>query len=82
MARSSSPWSRWSSFSVREVAEDLPRAVPRRVTIAVEGDASLAVCGDRRRLVQIAHNLLDNACSLRKERVTAAVTAAGGRVVL
>jgi two-component system phosphate regulon sensor histidine kinase PhoR len=70
---------------VREVAEDLsPRAVPRRVTIAVEGDASVAVCGDRRRLVQIAHNLLDNAVkfSPEGERVTAAVRAAGGRVIL
>jgi signal transduction histidine kinase len=70
---------------VREVAEDLsPRAVPRRVTIAVEGDASVAVCGDPRRLVQIVHNLLDNAVkfSPEGERVTAAVTAAGGRVVL
>jgi two-component system phosphate regulon sensor histidine kinase PhoR len=70
---------------VREVAEDLsPRAVPRRVTIAVEGDASLAVGGDRRRLVQIVHNLLDNAVkfSPEGETVRAAVTAAGGRVVL
>jgi two-component system phosphate regulon sensor histidine kinase PhoR len=70
---------------VREVAEDLsPRAVPRRVTIAAEGDASVAVYGDRRRLVQIVHNLLDNAVkfSPEGERVTAAVTAAGGRVLL
>jgi two-component system phosphate regulon sensor histidine kinase PhoR len=70
---------------VREVAEDLsPRATPRRVSIEAEGDASVAVYGDRRRLVQIVHNLLDNAVkfSPEGERVTAAVTAADGRVVL
>jgi two-component system phosphate regulon sensor histidine kinase PhoR len=70
---------------VREVAEDLaPRAVPRRVSIAVEGDASAAVSGDRRRLVQIVHNLLDNAVkfSPEGERVTATVSAAGTGVLL
>ena len=70
---------------VREVAADLaPRADPRRVTIETDGDEKLTVSGDRRRLEQIVHNLLDNAVkfSPEGERVTASVGAANGRVLL
>ena len=45
-----------------EVAEDLERAAREKsVTVRVIGDATAAALGDRRRLGQLARNLLDNA---------------------
>jgi len=70
---------------VREVAADLaPRAAPRRVAIVAEGDDALAVSGDRRRVEQIVHNLLDNAVkfSPEGEAVRANISSEDGRVVL
>ncbi|HET7452438.1 MAG TPA: ATP-binding protein, partial [Thermoanaerobaculia bacterium] len=70
---------------VREVAEDLaPRAAPRRVSLEVRGPDDLAVSGDRRRLVQIVYNLLDNAVKFSPdgERVSVQVGRDDGRVVL
>ncbi|HET9795169.1 MAG TPA: ATP-binding protein [Thermoanaerobaculia bacterium] len=70
---------------VREVADDLaPRAAARAVTIDVDGDDELAVSGDRRRLLQIVFNLLDNAVKFSPdgERVDASVSGEDGRVVL
>ncbi len=46
----------------REVADDLAaRAASREIRIVIEGDAGVSVSGDRRRVIQIVHNLLDNA---------------------
>ena len=70
---------------VREVAEDLgPRAAARRVAIDVRGDETLAVSGDRRRLLQIVFNLLDNAVKFSPdgEKVEASVARDDGRIVL
>ena len=70
---------------VREVAEDLARrAAARRVAIDVHGNDDLTVSGDRRRLLQIAFNLLDNAVKFSPdgESVRASVAAERGRVVL
>ena len=70
---------------VREGAEDLGRrAAARRVAIDVRGDETLVVSGDRRRLLQIVFNLLDNAVKFSPdgERVEASVAAEDGRVVL
>jgi two-component system phosphate regulon sensor histidine kinase PhoR len=70
---------------VREVAEDLAhRAAARGVSIDVAGDEDLAVFGDRRRLVQIVHNLLDNAVkfSPEGERIEASIGAEDGRILL
>ena len=45
-----------------EVAEDLePAARDRRVDVRVQGDEAVAALGDRRRLGQLARNLIDNA---------------------
>ncbi len=47
---------------VDEVAGDLARqASERGVAVRVSGDREIRVSGDRKRLVQIVHNLLDNA---------------------
>jgi two-component system, OmpR family, phosphate regulon sensor histidine kinase PhoR len=70
---------------VRDVAADLaPRALARRVEIRIEGDETLAISGDRRRLVQIIHNLLDNAVKFSPEGeiVRARVAAESGRTML
>jgi len=70
---------------LREVAEDLAhRTSARSVAIDVRGTEDLAVFGDRRRIVQIVFNLLDNAVKFSPEgdRVEASVAAEDGRVVL
>ncbi len=47
---------------LEEVAEDLEAAArDKQVRVEVAGDAGIAVLGDRRRLGQLARNLLDNA---------------------
>jgi two-component system phosphate regulon sensor histidine kinase PhoR len=51
-----------------EVAEDLgPAARDRRVDVRVLGDASVSAVGDRRRLGQLARNLIDNAIKFSPE---------------
>jgi two-component system phosphate regulon sensor histidine kinase PhoR len=47
---------------LREVAQDLATAArEKQIEIVVSGDESAAVSADRRRLAQVARNLLDNA---------------------
>jgi two-component system phosphate regulon sensor histidine kinase PhoR len=47
---------------LRDVAQELePTAREKQVTLRVTGDAGATVIGDRRRLGQVARNLLDNA---------------------
>lgn len=59
---------------LREAAEDLAGAARAKgVEVRIEGDESAAVSGDRRRLAQVARNLLDNAIKF---------SPAGGRVDL
>jgi two-component system phosphate regulon sensor histidine kinase PhoR len=70
---------------VEEVAQDLARqASARDVTIRVGGDRDLQVSGDRRRLVQIVHNLLDNAIKFSPESmpIEATVERHNGKPVL
>ncbi len=51
-----------------EVAEDLGSAArDRRVDVRVMGDASVSAVGDRRRLGQLARNLIDNAIKFSPE---------------
>jgi two-component system phosphate regulon sensor histidine kinase PhoR len=51
-----------------EVAEDLGSAArDRRVDVRVSGDVSVAAVGDRRRLGQLARNLIDNAIKFSPE---------------
>jgi two-component system, OmpR family, phosphate regulon sensor histidine kinase PhoR len=46
----------------REVCNDLAApSAARRVTLSVSGDPDVTVLGDRRRISQILHNLVDNA---------------------
>jgi two-component system, OmpR family, phosphate regulon sensor histidine kinase PhoR len=62
------------STLLREVAQDLASgAREKQVEIVVSGDEAAAVPGDRRRLAQVARNLLDNAVKFSPE---------GGRVLL
>jgi two-component system phosphate regulon sensor histidine kinase PhoR len=65
-----------------EVAEDLDAAArDKRVEVVVEGDPDLAAVGDRRRIGQLARNLLDNAIKFSPAgaRVTVRVSRDGGR---
>jgi two-component system, OmpR family, phosphate regulon sensor histidine kinase PhoR len=51
-----------------ETADDLePAAREKRVDVRVSGDATVAALGDRRRLGQLARNLLDNAIKFSPE---------------
>jgi two-component system phosphate regulon sensor histidine kinase PhoR len=53
---------------LREVARDLaPDAARRRVQVSVAGEEGISVLADRRRLVQVARNLLDNAIKFSPE---------------
>ena len=62
------------SSLLREAGQDLAAAARARgVAVLVAGDESAAVSGDRRRLAQVARNLLDNAIKFSPE---------GGRVEL
>ena len=57
-----------------EVASELGKAAEaNRVDVVVTGDAAVAVWGDRRRLGQIARNLLDNAIKFSPEGAPVAV---------
>ena len=70
---------------VEEVARDLShRAGERGVSIRVSGDRELAVSGDRRRIVQIVHNLLDNAVKFSPDSaaVDAGVERSAGGAIL
>ncbi len=65
-----------------EVAEDLGApAREKSVTVVVSGDPSLTAVGDRRRLGQLARNLLDNAIKFSPSGadVTVRVSRDGGR---
>jgi two-component system, OmpR family, phosphate regulon sensor histidine kinase PhoR len=65
-----------------EVAEDLGSAArDRRVDVRVLGDVSVAAVGDRRRLGQLARNLIDNAIKFSPEGapVVVRVWRQGGR---
>ncbi len=65
-----------------EVAEDLGSAArERRVDVRVLGDASVSAVGDRRRLGQLARNLIDNAVKFSPEGapVVVRVWRQGGR---
>ncbi len=65
-----------------EVAEDLePAARARNVEVRVVGDAGVAAIGDRRRIGQLARNLIDNAIKFSPERapVVVRVLREGGR---
>ena len=70
---------------VEEVARDLARpAGERGVSILISGDLEIHVSGDRRRLVQIVHNLLDNAIKFSPDGspVEASIGRRGGSPVL
>ncbi len=65
-----------------EVAEDLEQAArARNVEVRVVGDAAVAAVGDRRRIGQLARNLIDNAIKFSPERapVVVRVWRQGGR---
>lgn len=70
---------------VREVANDLSRAAREKgIELDVEGDETLMVRGDRRRLAQVIRNLLDNAIKFSPPdaRVDARVAREAGSAVL
>jgi PAS domain S-box-containing protein len=64
---------------LREVAQDLASdAARRRVRITVTGDANASMLADRRRVLQIARNLLDNAIKFSPEGETIRLGAESG----
>jgi len=64
---------------LREVAQDLAANASRRgVRIAITGDANASVAADRRRLLQVARNLLDNAIKFSPEGDTVRLVAESG----
>ena len=64
---------------VEEVAHDLARpGGGRGVSILVSGDREIRVSGDRRRLVQIVHNLLDNAIKFSPDGSRSRLPSGGG----
>jgi two-component system, OmpR family, phosphate regulon sensor histidine kinase PhoR len=61
---------------LREAAQDLAaNASERRVRIDVTGDTSASILADRRRLLQVARNLLDNAIKFSPEGETVRLAA-------
>ena len=64
---------------LREVARDLAAdAARRRITVTVGGAESARVQADRRRLLQVARNLLDNAIKFSPEGSPVALEAVAG----
>jgi two-component system phosphate regulon sensor histidine kinase PhoR len=64
---------------LREVAQDLSvDASRRRVRVAVTGDTNASMLADRRRLLQVARNLLDNAIKFSPEGETVQLGAESG----
>ena len=64
---------------LREVARDLGAGAARRgIGVTVTGEESVRVLADRRRLLQIARNLLDNAIKFSPEGATVELRAVPG----
>ncbi len=64
---------------LREAAQDLAaNASERRVRIDVTGDTSASILADRRRLLQVVRNLLDNAIKFSPEGETVRLAAESG----
>jgi two-component system, OmpR family, phosphate regulon sensor histidine kinase PhoR len=64
---------------LREVARDLAASAARRgIDVTVAGEESTRVLADRRRLLQIARNLLDNAIKFSPEGSTVELRAVAG----
>ncbi len=64
---------------LREAAQDLAAyASERRVRIDVTGDTSASILADRRRFLQVARNLLDNAIKFSPEGETVRLAAESG----
>jgi len=64
---------------LREVARDMAADAARRgIDVAVTGEESARVLADRRRLLQIARNLLDNAIKFSPEGSPVVLQAVGG----
>jgi two-component system phosphate regulon sensor histidine kinase PhoR len=65
-----------------EVCNDLAApAAARRVTVTVSGDADVVVSGDRRRISQILHNLVDNAIKFSPDGEFVEIAIRGGQAV-
>jgi signal transduction histidine kinase len=64
---------------LREVVRDMSvDAARRRIAVSVVGEECVSVLADRRRLVQIARNLLDNAIKFSPEGSPVVLEAVGG----